>query len=100
MIRSSLPVGDPKQRRQLGPQLGRELAATFRDNGGRRPKPGYPVPKEGSSTVLGGNRGQGNGLQPPRISVNNREEVAVALGLREGAHNVQVKSLETMVWDV
>ena len=56
-----------------------------------------PVADQGLSTVRGRGSGQGDCLQPPRMPVNDGEEVCEALRLRQGPNQVQMKAEETVV---
>ena len=74
-------VRDAKTLGQLGPQLRRELAATVSNDGLRDSKTRHPVAKESLGTGLGSDVRHRIGLQPPSITVDDRQQVRVALGL-------------------
>ena len=75
-----------------------ELRATV---GGvvRHSEAGNPVTDEGSRTGLSGGVRQWNGFRPPSEAVDDRKELLHALGLTEGAHQVDMETAkETVRW--
>ena len=78
VIRRSLAVLDAQETGELGPELRGKLSTPVGDNRRRGAKTGNPMAQQGPCTGLGSNSGQGDGLQPPRVTVNHGEEVLVA----------------------
>ena len=89
--------GDPEQLVEFRPHVAGELRATVGGDVVRHSEAGDPVADEGSRTGLGGGVGQWNGFRPPSEAVDDREEVLHALGLIEGAHQVDVETAKATV---
>ena len=97
MIRGREPMIDAEERLELSPETAGKLPASVRDYGGRGSKACHPMAQQGQSAVLGSDGRQRDGFQPPRIPVNDGEEVTETLGLREGAHEVQMEGTEASI---
>ena len=91
---------DPQEAAQLLPQPRGKLAASVSDNGGRDSEPRNPTTKQSHSTALSSNGVQGEGLQPPGVTINHRKEVCLPLSSRQGTNKVQMKGRKTVVGDV
>ena len=53
--------------------------------------------QEGLGTGLGSDGGHRDGLKPAAVPVNHGQEVQLSLALRQGADNVQMESLKTLI---
>ena len=71
------------------------MASTVSDYRGRSAKTGYPVVEDGVSAILGGNRGQGNGLQPSGEPIDDGQEIGETTSRRKRADDVEMQGSET-----
>ena len=73
------------------------MAALISDDGDRAAKAGNPDTEEGTGAGFSGDVREGDGLQPAGKSVDNGEEILLALCFRERTDNVKVQILKTPI---
>ena len=79
---------------EAGKDLPGKLGAPVGHNLGWRSKPGNPLFTECGGDSVGGDVGEFDGLQPARVTVDDGEEVAVAIHLLQGPHQVKMYDLK------
>ena len=82
---------DAEEAMKLGPEITCELPPLIRGHVRRDAVPSYPMTDKSVSAVHCGHGRKGNGLHPPRKTVNHGEKVPHAATHRQGTYQVDVE---------